>query len=426
MKNKGIVFSLSAVLAAAVTAMSCHEKDLFDKDTYRYYVHLSYPVDTLAADHPWTLLRRISIPVIADAADNSISEVRIYNAHPFTEANAETVAQATVAPGETAKLTFDVAQTQEVMYAMLVGRSGKCYITPFTASQGTVNFSGGKTKTYDMVPEPRMQTFTYLYESSFPAADDFDYNDLVLRLSRSNPQPNILQLRVTLAAAGCSKKVAGAIRLPGIRYEDVERVEIEEGYPFIESYPQLKNILNTDEPVCRSRSGEAVVCLFEDAHYALSATVNELGVLTYMPYNTNPYPDGKTSQKVPLKTRTYNIYTKIGVSTDSLLLGNLDPFIIERSGEVYFEVHTYKHKFSEVLWEYLGDDKRSYDDYLSWALTIPSATFRYPVEEVPLGTHRDGELYGAYGTKGHSFGEWVRNSQVAYDWWQHPNTALIY
>lgn len=427
MKHKGLLFSFPLALAAGLIAASCKEQNLFNKDTYRYNIHINYPVDTLDIDHPWTLLKRITIPVLADVSDNSISEVRLFNAHPLNDANAEMVAYSPIAPGGTARLTFDVAQTQDAMYAMLVGRSEKCYVVPFYSNQGIINFSGSDMKEYAKCPDPILQTFTYVYESSFPTPDDFDYNDLVMRVSSWAPEPNVLQVRVTLAAAGCGKKMAGAIRLPGIRYEDVEHVEIEEGYDFIEDYPQQKTLLNADNNnMLRSRSGEAVLCLFEDAHYALSGTVNELGVLTYKTLNTDPYPDGEKAETVPIKSRTYNIYMNIGVKTDSLLLGNLDPFIIERSGQIYFEVHTYKYKFSEVVWEYLGDDKRSYDDYLAWALAIPSATFRYSVEEVPLGTYRDGELYGAYGTKHHSFGEWARDYHKAYDWWKYPNSALVY
>lgn len=426
MSYKGTLYSFVLALGVGLIVSSCLRQDLFNKDTYRYYVRVNYPVDTLEADHPWTLTRRVTVPVFADVSDNSISGVRIYSSNPQTDADAEIVAQADLSPGGSTTLTFDVAQTQGDLYAVLVGRMGRYYMVTYNSKQGAITFSGLDTKVFTNLPEPRLQSFTYLYESTFPTPDDFDYNDLVLRITRDAPQPNILQLRVTLDAVGCSKKVAGAIRLPGIRYEDVERVEIEEGHPFIEDYPLQQTIISDNGPLGRSRTGEAVICLFEDAHYALSKTVNEQGVLAYLPYNTDPYPDGIKTAKMEAQTRTYNIYMKIGVSIDSLQLGNLDPFIIERNGQIYFEVHTYKYKFSEVLWEYLGDDKKSYDDYLAWSLVIPSSTFRYPIEEVALGTYRDGELYGAYGHKGHSFGEWGRNYRRAYDWWLYPNNALVY
>lgn len=416
----------SLFLASCLFLSSCYKQDLFNKELYRQVVRTNYPVDTLGADHPWTLLQRVTVPVFADIADNSIAEVRIYDTHPLTSPSAEMVARADISPGGRVTMTFDVAKTQGDMYAVLVGRSGKSYVTPFYSNQGVVNFSGSETKVCTDLPEPRPQTFTYVYESSFPTPDDFDYNDLVMRISRTAPQPNILQLRVTLSAVGCFKKIAGAIRLPGIRYDDVEYVDIEGGESFIEDYPQLFSFFNTDSPLDRSRNGEAVVCLFEDAHFALSRSTNDIGVITHVPYNTVLFPDSTTAATVDEQTRTYNIYLKLGVDADSILLADLDPFIIENYNEINFEVHTYQYKFSEVLWEYLGSDKQAYDDYLAWALLIPSGTFRYPVEEMPLGTYRNGELYGAYGRRGHSFGEWARDYRIAYDWWLYPNASIVY
>ena len=426
MKRTGLLYAFVLSLAIGLAAASCLNHDLFNKETYRYYIRVNYPVDTLETDHPWTLTRRVSVPVFANVSDNSIGEVRIYNANPQSDTDAEMIARANISPGGSATVTFDVAQTQSTMYAVLVSRSGNYYMQSFSPYMGATTFSDSDAKVVTELPEPKLQTFTYLYESTFPTPDDFDYNDLVMRISRDAPQPNILQLRVTLAAAGSLNKMAGAIRLPGVRYEDVERVEIEEGHPFIDDYPQKLTMLSVDGPLARSRSGEAVICLFEDAHYALTHSVDEQGVLTYQPCNTDPFPDGKASTAADVQTRTYNIYLNIGVSTDSLLLGNLDPFIIEANTQINFEVHGYKYKFSEVMWEYLGDDKQSLDDYMAWSLVIPSGTFRYPVEAVPLGTFHNGELYGAYGRISHSFGEWCRNYRKAYDWWQYPNSALVY
>ena len=426
MRATRIFFCFVWALLACLGVTSCGEQDLFNKDLYRYYVRTNYPVDTLEADHPWTLLSRYSLSVFADVSDNSISEVRIFTAHPQDNASAVMVAQADISKGGRATLTFDVAQTQGTMYAVLVARSGKYYVLPFSPTQASISFSSADTREYTSLPEPKLQTFTYLFETSFPTAEDFDYNDVVLRITREVPQQNILQLRVTLAAVGCYKKVAGAIRLPGISYEDVDHVEIEEGKAFVEDYPQMLTKLDVNGPLGRARNGEAVICLFEDAHYALNNTPDESDVIAYIPYNTDLFPDGETAANVDEQTRTYNIFLKVGVNVQGLLLADLDPFVIEDYSQINFEVHTYKYKFSEVMWEYLGDDKQAYDDYLAWALAIPSGTFRYPIEKVPLGTYHNGELYGAYGQKGHSFGEWGRNYRMALDWWLHPNSALVF
>ena len=340
------------------------------------------------------------------------------------------LAQSDITPGQTTTVAYDLAQTKiGTLYAALVTRDGPTYITPFTVGQELLNFSGSQTRRLSYMPTTAQQTFTYLFESSFPTPDDFDYNDLVLRISRNAPRSNNLRITVTLAAAGCKKQVAAAIRLPGVSYEQVQLVNIVEREPFDKNFPYAYTKIDVDGNVARGRSGEAVIRLFEDAHWAMKSSLDELGAVYYLPFNTaRPNADGTPDSltTMPVLTRTFDIYLRDGANADSLRLADLDPFIIESNQAIHFEVHTYEHKFQEVLWQYMGDDKTAYDDFLSWALVIPDANFRYPLEEMPLGTYRNDELFGAYGLLNHSFGQWARNYRTSRDWWMHPNEALVY
>ena len=426
MKRTYILLLMWAALVAP-SIMSCGEKDLFDKELYRYYIKSNYPVDTLEESHPWTLLRRYHVAVTASVADDDIRELRLYSGHPSLGDGSESLAQADVSAGSTIGVDYDVALTaQGTLYAGLVTREGTTYVTPFTIGQDSVRFAYGQMTTLTTMPVTDWQTFTYIFESSFPTPDDFDYNDIVMRIARNAPRNNHLQIRVTLAAAGCRRQVAGALRLPGIAYEQVDHVTIAEGKPFDDGFPYNYRKIATSDNLMRGRSGEAVVRLFEDAHWSLMSELDDLGAVTYKPINTELYNEEDTVIARPAQSRTYNIFLKDGVSADSIRLATLDPFIIQNNANINFEIHTYPHKFQEVIWEYLGADKQSYDDYLAWALVIPDSRFRYPVEQVPIGTYRNGELYGAYGQYRHSFGQWARNYLVAQDWWQYPNNALVY
>ena len=407
--------------------MSCDKKELFDKELYRYYIKSNYPVDTLEIDHPWTLIQRYHVAVTANVKDDNIRELRLYSGHPTLGDGSQSLAQANITTGETVTVSYDIAQTATgTLYAALVTREGTTYVTPFAIGQESVNFSSGQITTLSIMPVTDWQTFTYLFESSFPTPDDFDYNDIVMRIARYAPRNNNLQIRVTLSAVGSFKQVAGAIRLPGIDYDKVESVTIIEGKPFDDKYPYNYRKISMSDNLARGRSGEAVIRLFEDAHWSLKSEVDELGAVTYKPINTELFADEDTVTTMPEQTRTYNILLKDGVNADSIRLDDLDPFIIQNNANINFEVHTYKYKFEEVIWEYLGADKQAYDDYLAWALVIPDNKFLYPVEQVPIGTYRNGELYGAYGQYMHSFGQWARNYRVARDWWQYPNKALVY
>lgn len=426
MKHTNILFFSLSLLAVA-TISSCHKDDLFDKELYRYLVMSNYPVDTLESSHPWTLLRRCHVAVTAGVSDEGIREVRLYDADPTLGDGSQTVAQADIRSGMTTTVSYDMAQSaQNTMYAALVTALGTTYVTTFPIGQDSVSIGPGNVRRLSKMPSTAAQTFTYLFESSFPTPDDFDYNDVVLRISRKAPRTNQLDLTVTLAAAGCSKQVAGAIRLPGVGYDQVERVTISEGTPFDNEYPYAHTMIDASSDLISSRDGEAVIRLFEDAHWSLMKTLNELGMVDHQPCNTQDFAGVDTVAVMPPISRTYNIYFKEGVNADSLRLADLDPFIIEMNSNINFEVHTYQYKFQETRWQYMGDDKRAYDDYLAWALVIPDGSFRYSIETVPLGTYRYGELYGSYGRPGHSFGEWGRNYRVAYDWWQYPSLVLTY
>lgn len=426
MKHTTILF-FSLSLLALTAIVSCHKDQLFDKELYRYYVKSNYPVDTLESDHPWTLLQRYHVAVTADVNDEGIREVRLYDANPTLGDGSQTVAQADIRSGMTTMLNYDMAQSaQNTMFAALVTGFGTTYVTPFTIGQDTVRIGPANMTRLTKMPATASQAFTYLFESSFPTPDDFDYNDIVLRISRKAPRTDHLQLTVTLAAAGCSKQVAGAIRLPGVGYDQVERVTINEGTPFDNEYPYAYTMIDTSNDLATSRGGEAVIRLFEDAHWSLMKTLNEMGMVDHIPCNTQHFDDVDTVVVTSPVTRTYNIFFKGGVNADSIRLADIDPFIIEMNTNIHFEVHTYQYKFQETRWQYMSDDKTAYDDYLAWALLIPDGNFSYPIETVPLGTYRNRELYGAYGRPGHSFGEWGRNYRVAYDWWQYPSKVLTY
>ncbi len=430
MKQKLIFLYLAMASTVVTVMMSCGKDELFNKELYRYVVKTAYPVDTLESDHPWTLLHRYWVNVTADINDNGIRELRLYDDNPMLGDITQMLAQSDITPGQTATVAYDLAQTKSgTLYAALVTRDGPTYITPFMVGQDLVKFSGSQTRRLSYMPMTAEQTFTYLFESSFPTPDDFDYNDLVLRISRSAPRSNNLRITVTLVAAGCEKQVAAAIRLPGVSYEQVQLVNIAERAPFDKDYPYAYTKIDVDGNVARARSGEAVIRLFEDAHWSMKSSLDELGAVYYMPFNTaRPTADGTPDSltTVPVMTRTFDIYLRDGANADSLRLADLDPFIIESNQAIHFEVHTYKHKFQEVIWQYMGDDKTAYDDFLAWALVIPDASFRHSLEGMPLGTYRNGELFGAYGLLNHSFGQWARNYRTSYDWWMHPNEALVY
>ena len=68
---------------------------------------------------------------------------------------------------------------------------------------------------------------------------------------------------------------------------------------------------------------------------------------------------------------------------------------------------------------------------LPWALLVPSADFKYPLEGIQIGFRKRTETGvpfndGAYATSGHSFGGWVENHESNLDWYNYPNNASVW
>ena len=80
-----------------------------------------------------------------------------------------------------------------------------------------------------------------------------------------------------------------------------------------------------------------------------------------------------------------------------------------------FEVHPYAYRSECVLSEYPIDDRIN---RVPWSLTIPYGKFRHPLEGVNIGFKKKNTLgFGAYGVRGHSFGEWSMDHTQSLDWY---------
>ena len=424
MNTKGTMFLLLAV--GLLLAASCKEKDLFDKVVYQELVRGEYPIDTVDQYHDWSLLQTMMVAVTAnvDEADDVVL-VQVLSDNPYSSKSAEVLAERTAAKDERVRLTFEMPLTQRRLYAAAVSSAGKYYVVPFNTTTDNVDFSSGVIS-YGGFTAPVPQTFTYLYEATFPEPGDFDYNDVVLRISKTVSSSREMKIRVTLAAVGTNKQVAAAIRLPGISYDQVEQVTIDDGAGFNAGFPFPRTLINQDNLLVRGSDGSAVISLFEHAHWALNPELLPIGSIAQKYLNTERSEDADRYAVAAEKMFTYTLRLKEGADASYMSLSDLDPFIIESYNSINYEVHTYRYKFSEVLWSYSGGNPLNYDDHLAWALVIPAASFRYPRETIPLCTYRNGEVFGAYNTYRHSFGEWGHDRTIGADWYQFPTTSLVF
>ena len=415
---KTMRIACAAMVAAAALSMTTGcKKDQFDPEIYHQVVTGTFPIDTIDPQHDWQLLRKATIAVTPDVS--GVERVQILSGNPYATSGVEIIEERFATEGQRMYIMFKAPSTMTRLWAAAVTADGRYTVVPFNITDSEVTF-GSSAVSSGTLHQPTHIGYTYLFEANFPAPGDFDFNDLVLRIRKWASSPREIKLEVTLAAAGTQKQVAAALHIQALDYSMVESVTIDEGDRFDNGYPLQRMLIESDKTMLKARNGDLVINLFEDAHWALKNQLLTEGTVYHVPYNTTHVPVELQSDTVPTKTRTFTILLAEGYNADNYALADLDPFVVEQYNSKQFEVHTYYYKFTETLWQYYGGHQADYDDLMAWALLVPSSTFRYPLEEIPLCTYRNNELFGAYNRLGHSFGEWGHDHTTATDWWQHP------
>lgn len=286
--------------------------------------------------------------------------------------------------------------------------------------------SPGYTGTYKPTyPEVTEQPLRYCFEDNYPSAGDYDFNDIVMDISVSSTLlTRTATYNVTLTAVGAIKQIAAALRLNGIPVEDIESVTITGD---LYDYNLNTSSINTDiikkkftnGTFTSDGSGNTVIYLFNDAHYAYTRATSTTGgvdrpfINTIKPEETTVdarvLPPVKCKVEVKFNSLFDGINFRWFTSTD-----HMDPFIITEYNGGNWEVHTIDWKTKPALFDY--GDSDNYSINLPWALCLPS-DFKYPKEFIPIGNYKGGTLGGAYQTAGHSFGEWCGSMEKAKDWY---------
>lgn len=412
-----------------LTVLTACKRDMFDADAYKQVVNESFPVADIDPQHTWELTKAYTVNVGIGGRDD-VACVRILNGNPYEEAGVEIMAEEQLKTDGVVMALFQAPACQSMFWAALVTTGGQYIVKSFAAGQENVDFeSYNRQENSGTLHKPDYQGFTYLFEDDYPKPGDWDFNDLVLRIRKLAPkQDNEIRLQVTLAAVGTLKKMAAAIRLLNYGFDEVESVSIEEGRTFDGEYEQARQFIETSDLLLRGRNGEAVINLFEDAHWVMYPRVkspDEGSTTVRMYYNTSRQSDSSTRLQLAPKTLTYVVRMRDARRAKAATLNDLDVFAMEDFNSGKWELHTFANKADQVMCD-LGDNATAKANNMVWALKIPSSTFRYPLEGHGLGFYKDGILTGAYQEYDHSYGQWVANRNMCLDWFLHPTTGLYY
>ena len=412
--------------ALALMGQGC-KTDYFDRDFVDTVLHLSFHNDVVDPNHTWTLINEGVMQVVVDVPD--VAQVMLLSATPLGNAKAEILASAEVMVGSPSRFSLHYALPliQDKLYVGATMTDGSHLLGEIDRSKFSINVSSLQSVSESTWNEPSMQEVYYCYCNGYPQpSSSWDFNDLVLRIGRTLVDDYTIRLHVTLVAVGTKVQQAAAIRLYGVPYDEVESVTPVNNKRFVDNTSLVRSLIREDDDLLESRKGEAVINLFDDAHAAIYQAPDGNVVRRY--FNTMK-ENGSTSAKASAKTVTYIFTFNTEYEARTFSLTEFDPFILVRygtSGDNFWEVHTYPYKLTEVLFPYYNGAAQSYDNGFIWALAIPSAKFRYPVEGMAIGELKKGIVAGAYQEKGLSFGDWILNENNAQDWYLYPADGAVY
>ena len=422
-------FTTPLLVCTALLFTGC-KRDVFDPDAYEQVVKETFPIGTIDQGHTWNLTQSHAIKVKTNVnASVNVTNVRILSGNPFEKTGVEILAEKAAQRDGTYTLFFYSPAYQTTFYAAVVADNGQHILKAFSSSAEGVTFDTGSQYGSGKMNDLTYQTYTYLFEENYPEPGDWDFNDLVLRVQKlPSQQENTVRLSITLAAVGAKKQQAAAIRLVGYQAEDVESVTTEDGRTFDGSYSLNRIFIENSDLLMSGRNGEAILNLFEDAHYALSPRLNSQdkgGGTIRMFYNTSRNPNGSTQAQIVPKTIVYQVKFRNPRLMDNFTLETLDVFSIEDFNSGKWEVHNFPYKAYQAINDY-GTNETATSNNMAWALKIPSGTFKYPIEGQSLGLYKDGVLTGAYMEQNHSYGQWVASHTSCLDWFLYPTTGLVY
>ena len=421
-KTSKIILIGMAILTIGLA--SCR-KNVYDEDEYIKIIKYLSPVDSVDQRHTWQLTTSYTFHFTADAGSD-IEAICVFTDNPLTNANAEIMGQTFISNGETVALSVTAPAILKTFYAALVDKSGNYYVTSFNASTTNVSFS--ESTMGRPAGSPRPQTFTYLFEEDFPQPGDYDYNDLVLRISQQRTGQKEITVNVTIAAIGASYHLAGGIRLVGYQYQDIDSIRTTTGESFNDGVPAASlYMFDKTDFLVEGRNKEAIINLFVDAHWAMAFNISvDYGLFQRKKYNVSN-STGDNYQLRATRTLSYVIYFKDDKDLNNFTLETLDPFIITQYSGSNFETHLDIYRDAQVLYEYPTSKFKD----LPWALKVPTNDFAYPLEGVEIGFKKKTDtgvsaMFGAYMTSGHSFGEWAEDYTKCLDWYQYPVSAYVW
>lgn len=424
MKDKRwkIIFALCGM----IMVLGCNPYQ-FDQQRYEELVKDDSPVPETDSIHNWMMTASKTL-VVDPSGVTDIKLIQIFTDNPSVTESAEIVGEAYSSGDSKVVMNISYPIRLETLYAAAIDNEGYYTIVSFKpASSSSIDFTNPIVKHEKLSYQNLYQTFTYLFEEEYPVPGDYDYNDVVLRISMELTGKREVRFNVQLAAVGGEKQIAAAIRLAGYKYDEIESVKTLDNASFnigaAGDLPEQSGSITERAFLLKSMNGEAVLNLFADAHWATGENViSDNGSILRKRYNVSYEKSDEYGTFTPREI-TYIVTFKDELDVSSLTLDALDTFIIESYNGNLYEVHMHQYATAQVLYTQSPSDAHN----LPWAFCVPYNKFYWPLHKVPMGYQaKSKHTNGAYPYLGNSFGEWAANHTKCIDWYLYPDKHQVY
>lgn len=423
------LIALAVILVMMIAGSGC-KRDMYDEDITKKLMDSVSPVDSIDANHTWMLTQTKTL-MVTTPDTGAIKMVRILTANPRETGNAEVVGEAYASAGKTVTMSVTFSNRLKTLYAAVVDSADYYTLTSFEPDESSsVDFDYPifAHEVLPYVPEPQQYTYCYERQYDLHLEYDFDYNDIVMRISQERTGEKEMSYHVQLAAVGLDIQMAAAINLVGFKYDDVESVKTVDSLSFNTTNgkdvpDQILTVAKDKSFLLKGRTNEAVLNLFVDAHWATGDLLEEnFGMMERKYYNVSKTSGGNFQLMVP-RTITYVVTFKSADALNMASIDRLDPFIYYGFNGVNFETHLFQYRNNQTLNSYPPSKIKT----LPWALCIPFKTFRWPLEGINMGfIMEESHTFGAYPNMPHSFGEWSMDRTRATDWYEYPQENQVF
>ena len=213
------------VALCSVMIVSGCVRNQFDQQRYEEIVEDESPTPDVDENHDWMMSTTKTLVVDPSGVEN-LKLIRIFTENPAEKASAEIVDEAYSSGDSKVVMNISYPIRLEVLYVAAIDNEDYYTIVPFNPnSSGSIDFSNPIVKHQKMPYKYLPQTYVYLYEEEYPQPGDYDFNDVVLRVSMERSDGQEVRFNVQLAAVGGEKQMGAAIRLAGYKYNEVESVK---------------------------------------------------------------------------------------------------------------------------------------------------------------------------------------------------------